>query len=191
MPDYRRAYQPGGTYFFTVVTAGRAKILASPLSVTLLRESIAATRQRWPFEITALVVLPDHLHTIWTLPDNDTDFSTRWAFLKKTFTTRWLARGGEERPVSESKREDRRRGVWQRRFWEHLIRDEADLEQHCDYIHYNPVRHELVACPHSWPYSSFSRCVEQRLYEHDWLCACSGRTLAAPSFDDLSATAAE
>ncbi len=191
MPDYRRAFQPGGTFFFTVVTAERVRFLATDRSVNLLDDAITATTARWPFNVEASVTLPDHLHTIWTLPKGDADFSTRWAFLKKTFTKAWIAEGGCESAVSESKAGDRRRGVWQRRFWEHMIRDEWDFERHCDYIHYNPVRHGLARCPHGWKASSFERFVREGFYASDWGCVCRGRSAHAPQFDDISETAVE
>lgn len=191
MPEYRRAYQPGGTFFFTVVTADRARIIATAEAIRILREAFSVTRERWLFTVNAAVILPDHLHTIWTLPEGEANFSIRWAFLKKTFTKAWLAAGGNERATSESKKLDRRRGVWQRRFWEHMIRDELDLERHCDYIHYNPVRHGLVNCPHAWPYSTFKRFVNEGFYAQDWSCTCNDRRVEAPSFDELVDTAIE
>ncbi len=191
MPEYRRMYQPGGTFFFTVVTADRTPFLADASAVRLLRRAIHATGQRWPFTVDALVVLPDHLHTMWTLPDGDVDFSTRWAYLKKTFTKAWLASHGEEQPVSDSKQRARRRGVWQRRFWEHTIRDETDFERHCDYIHYNPVRHGLAACPHTWAFSTFRHYVRRGFYDPQWVCVCNGRCVNPPRFEELATTARE
>jgi len=134
MPEYRRYYHPGGTYFFTIVTAGRAPVFRDSRSVAILQEALRMTGGHWPFDVEAMIVLPDHLHTIWTLPDGDQAFPTRIGFLKKEFTKRWLAAGGIERWISPSKRGDRRRGVWQRRYFEHLVRDEVDFERHCDYI---------------------------------------------------------
>jgi putative transposase len=191
MPDYRRAYHPGGTYFFTVVTADRARILCTPMALPILRNSIIATKARWPFDLVAIVVLPDHFHTIWTLPTGDADFSKRWAFLKKSFTKQWIARGGFERPISDSKRRNRRRGVWQRRFWEHLIRSEDSFRHHCDYVHYNPVHHGFATCPHAWKPSTFTRFVEQGFYEPDWLCVCRNRRVDVPTFEDIARTLGE
>jgi putative transposase len=102
-----------------------------------------------------MVLLPDHLHSLWALPPGDARYSMRWAWTKKEFTKRWLAAGGRERPVSNSRRARHRREVWQPRFWEHTIRDEHDLERHFDYIHYNPVKHSLVTSPRHWPFSTF------------------------------------
>ena len=191
MPDYRRAFLPGGTFFFTLVTEHRAPILCDPRARSFLREAFTWAAGRWPFESRAIVLLPDHLHTIWTLPEPDSDYSLRWAFLKKTFTRSWLADSGSEQPVGASRRKNRRRGVWQRRFWEHTIRDEAEFERHCDYIHHNPVKHGLVECPHAWAHSSFHRFVGEGYYEQDWHCLCDGRTRPPPRFDDLAATARE
>jgi len=190
MPEYRRAFEPGGTFFFTLVTEGRRPFLTTSAARRLLRTAFASTRERFPFTVDAIVLLTDHLHTIWTLPPGDADFSTRWSFLKRQFTKAWLAAGGREQPATESRRRNRRRGVWQRRFWEHVIRVEEDLVRHCDYIHYNPVKHGLVACPHAWPHSSFHRFVDERVYERDWACSCA-RPAAAPVFDDIEKSALE
>lgn len=191
MPEYRRAFVPGGTFFFTLVTEGRAPILCSEDGRTALRTAFQLTTRRWPFEIDAIVLLPDHLHAIWTLPPPDHDFSRRWGFLKKEFTKLWLAAGGAEQCTSDSRRRNRRRGVWQRRFWEHAVRDESDFERHCDYIHYNPVKHGHADCPHAWPYSSFDRFVRQGIYEPAWHCACQNRVVKPPDFGTLATTAIE
>jgi len=191
MPDYRRAFAPGGTFFFTVVTANRAPILCTRVAIPLLRSAFAETQRRWPFTIDAIVILPDHLHAIWTLPKDDRDFSIRWAFLKKTFTQAWLEASGEEQPTSESNRRHRRRGVWQRKFWEHTIRDEGDFGRHFDYIHFNPVRHEWATCPHKWPHSSFRQWVKKGAYEWRWNCVCGRRRVRGPSFDAIAKTAME
>jgi putative transposase len=190
MPTYVRWFTPGGTFFFTVVTARRQPILCEPVAREWLRAAICETRRRWPFEILAVVLLPDHLHTLWRLPDDDEDFDVRWSFLKGRFTRGWLARGGREMRVSESQWRHRRRGVWQRRYWEHRIRDEDDYRRHCDYIHYNPVKHGLAACAHAWPFSSFPRFVGEGRYRPDWHCSCNG-PMEPPTFDDLDETAME
>ncbi len=192
MPEYRRAFVPGGTFFFTVVTARRRRFLCTPLARRLLREAIIATRRDLPFVIDAFVLLPDHLHCLWTLPDDDDDYSTRWARIKRTFTTTWLAAGGEQALVSARRTARHDRGVWQPRFWEHTVRDETDLERHMDYIHYNPVRHEYVRCPHLWPYSTFPRHVTLRRYAPDWQCVCNPvRDRPRLDFSDLDETAME
>ncbi len=177
MPNYRRAYVPAGMYFFTLVTDRRVPILTDPLARRHLRRTFIECKRRWPFHIEAIVLLPDHLHTIWSLPPGDDLFSLRWAWIKKEFTKSWVAEGGAEQAVSDSRRRNRRRGVWQRRFWEHYVHDEDDLERHFDYIHYNPVKHGLVHAPLEWPYSSFHRFVRLGTYPAEW-----GRTEEGLSF---------
>jgi putative transposase len=185
MPNYRRALVPGGTFFFTVVSFDRTPFLCSDLARPLLRAAIAECRERWPFRIEAFVLLPDHLHAIWTLPTYDADYSRRWAWIKKTFTQRWREAGGAEQPISDAKHHDRRGGVWQPRFWEHTSRDVDDLKNHVEYIHYNPVKHGYVQCPHAWPYLSFHRWVAEGRYPADWQCVCRGQQVTPPKFDDL------
>lgn len=186
MPEYRRADVPGGTYFFTLVTDGRRPFLCDELARRLLHDAIDACRSSRPFDAEAFVLLPDHLHAIWTLPTGDADFSKRWAAIKATFTSAWLKAGATERTVSDSRREHRHRGVWQRRFWEHWIRDDNDLREHLDYVHFNPVKHGLVTCPHRWPYSTFGKWVKRGLYSSDWMCVCGGRPVEPPSFERIS-----
>jgi putative transposase len=187
MPDYRRLYVPGASVFFTLVTEGRARFLCEARGRALLREVLLECKGQWPFRIDAIVLLPDHLHAIWTLPETDSNYSRRWGWAKKEFSQRWLAAGGREQPRSASRVRNRRRGVWQRRFWEHTIRDERDFEQHFDYIHYNPVKHGLVSAPRDCPYSSFHRWVRQGIYPADWGCDSA----TAPRFDNLDTTAME
>jgi putative transposase len=163
---YRRARAEGGTYFFTVVTHRRRKFLCEPENVALLREAFRYVMEHHPFVIDAIVLLPDHLHSIWTLPEGDADFSTRWRLIKSTFTR---ACGEAYRDVvSSSRRRKGEQAVWQRRFWEHQIRDKRDLIQHVEYIHYNPVKHGLVEAPRDWGYSSFHRYVRQGIYDQEW-----------------------
>ena len=138
-----------------------------------------------------MVLLPDHLHALWTLPEGDADFSTRFAVVKKTFTEKWLRMCGSEGVVSDSRRRNRRRGIWQRRFWEHVIRDLDDLNNHLNYIHYNPVKHGLATCPHAWPFSTFAQSVRKSLYADDWCCCCDDRTVIAPKFDSLDTLSME
>ena len=191
MPDYRRAFQPGGTFFLTLVTERRARILMTDGARAMLRRAFEATRTCLPFQIPAIVLLPNHLHLLMALPEGDSDYSKRMGRIKKAFTEAWLAGRGLEQPVSRSRRRNRRRGVWQRRFWEHMIRDDADFIRHCDYIHYNPVRHGLVACPRAWPYSSFHRFVRQDVYDPNWQCVCETVRPTPPDFKDISETAME
>ena len=191
MPEYRRAYIPGGTFFFTLVTYRRARFLCDHRARSILRECIHACRQRHPFVVEAMVLQPDHIHAMWSLPEGDADFSTRFLVLKKSFTERWLRAGGWEGAISNSRRRNRRRGVWQRRFWEHVIRDQDDFNNHLNYIHYNPVKHALATCPHAWPYSTFAGWVKKNAYAKDWCCACGDRPPKPPDFKSLSGMAME
>jgi len=163
MPQYIRAFVPGGTFFFTVTLLERRRKLLTE-NIDNLREVFKAARRRRPFTIEAIVILPDHLHCIWTLPSGDADFSTRWQDIKARFAAQ-LSRG--ER-LSARRLKKGERGIWQRRFWEHVIRDEADYERHADYIHYNPVKHGHVTRVADWPYSSFHRYVESGIYNLEW-----------------------
>ncbi len=166
MTDYRRLYVPGATYFFTVVTEGRHPLLASEAAIDRLRDSFRYAMEHRPFRFDAVVVLPDHLHAIWTLPTGDDDFSERWRLVKYRFSHRSPA-PGVPRPSLAAKRE---KGLWQRRFWEHCIRDDADFARHLDYLHYNPVKHGLAERVADWPYSSFTRFVGLGIYSTDWGC---------------------
>jgi putative transposase len=163
MTNYRRNFVPGGMYFFTVNLADRrARFLTEHIGA--LRSAFRYTRARHSFEIDAIVVLPDHLHAVWTLPDGDGDFALRWRLIKSHFSHA-LPRG---EVVSASRSEKGERGIWQRRYWEHTLRDEDDLVRHIDYIHFNPAKHGHVTRVRDWPYSSFHRMVRQGLYPEDW-----------------------
>ncbi len=168
MSDYRRAYIKGGTYFFTVVTYNRKKILCTAVGRENLKVSINETCKRYPFAINAWVLLPDHIHCIWTLPPGDDNFSIRWRLIKGGFTARYNRTQNKIWPISESHEKRAEQEVWQRRFWEHLIRDEKDFQRHCHYIHYNPVKHGYVKAPKDWKFSTFHKFVEKGLYEVDW-----------------------
>jgi putative transposase len=168
MPNFRRYRVPGARYFFTVVTHERRPILTTGLGRRCLREALAAELERAAFDIFAIVLLPDHLHTIWTLPPGDADYSTRWAKIKEAFTRSFLAGGGTEGTTSASRERHRERAVWQHRFWEHTVRDEDDLERCVNYIHWNPVKHGLVRRVKEYPWSSFSRFVSSGDYDLDW-----------------------
>jgi len=163
MPDYRRYRVAGGTYFFTVNLLERQRDTLVR-QVDALREAVRATRRERPFHIDAWVVLPDHLHCIWTLPPGDDDFSNRWKAIKIRFVQA-LPRTERRSKVRMAKGE---RGVWQRRFWEHAIRDEQDYARHVDYIHYNPVKHGYVTRAADWPHSTFHRYVARGDYASDW-----------------------
>ncbi len=182
MPNYRRSVSPGGTFFFTQVTFERSPFLCDEVARTILHNVIEQCQNLWLFELEAIVLLPDHHHAMWSLPENDSDYSRRWGWLKKTFTQRWLAEGGRESSISEGKLRDGRRGVWQPKFWEHTLRDDDDFNEHLNYIHYNPVKHGLVKCPHHWPYSSFRKWVRRGMYDVDWQCTCDGNAPIAPKF---------
>jgi putative transposase len=168
MSNYRRVYFPGGLYFFTVVTFRRQCFLIDKDVRTALREGIQFARQSKPFEIVAWVLLPDYLHCIWRLPPGDTDFSSRWSMIKRIVTQRC----GERLNRSEwlnARRHKRQQGtLWQHRFWEHLIRDEDDFNQHMNYINWNPVKHGLASKVIDWPYSSFHRLVRKGWYAENW-----------------------
>jgi len=168
MSQYKRNYEKGGTYFFTIVTYKRQKIfIKAPIDI--LRACFKKAISKAPFTIEAIVILPDHLHCIWRLPDGDTDFSTRWKAIKGEFSINYKQIiGAPEQNISESMKKKGEIGVWQRRFWEHTIRDEKDFRNHCDYIHYNPVKHGYVQAPGEWPHSSFQRFVKAGLYDPAW-----------------------
>jgi putative transposase len=163
MTNYRRNFVPAGSFFFTVNLVDRRSGLLVA-HVDRLRKAFRDVRQRHPFEIDAIVILPDHLHAIWTLPEGDADFSLRWRLIKSAFS-HGLPRG--ER-ISASRASKGERGIWQRRYWEHTLRDEADFERHVDYIHFNPVKHGHVRRVQDWPHSSFHRMVEPGVYPLDW-----------------------
>jgi putative transposase len=163
MPNYRRAFVPGGCWFFTVKLLERRRTLLVD-HIATLREAVATTRHDHPFMVDAMVVLPDHLHAVWTLPPGDCDFSTRWRLIKTRFA-RALPRQERLSAVRMARGE---RGIWQRRFWEHLIRDEADYARHIEYCYINPLKHQLVARVCDWPYSSFHRDVRADLFPPDW-----------------------
>jgi len=164
MPDYRRAWHPGGTYFFTVNLLQRANSDLLVRHIDILREAIRATRRTFPFEIHAWVVMPDHMHCVISLPPGDTDFAVRWRWIKVRFS-----RSVPDREWRSEVRQRRgERGIWQRRYWEHLIRDERDFAAHVDYVHINPVKHSLVGRVADWPHSTFHRFVEEGVYPPEW-----------------------
>ena len=175
--QYRRAKSPASSYFFTLVTHNRRSILCQTENIDLLRDSFRRVKKRHPFTIDAIVILPDHLHCVWTLPPDDADFSTRWRLIKSWFSRHCdLKYQGQ---VSDSRRSKGEKAVWQRRFWEHLIRDEQDFNSHLDYIHYNPVKHGLALSPKDWQYSSFHGYVQRGVYELNW------GSSTMPVFDSL------
>jgi putative transposase len=163
MSRYRRARIEGGWFFFTVTLADRSADLLVR-HIERLRSAYTAARSRDAFETIAICVLPDHLHAIWALPEDDADFSRRWSLIKHDFSCGLPASSDRSR----SKLRKREKGIWQRRYWEHAIRNEADLLRHIDYIHFNPVKHGLVSRPCDWPHSSFHRYVARGLLPLDW-----------------------
>ena len=163
MSNYRRAWVPGGTYFFTVNLLERRRRLLLE-HIELLGDAFRMAQAARPFILLAWVILPDHLHCMWRLPDGDADNANRWAQIKAGFSRRLPAT--ERRSAYRVSR--RERGIWQRRYWEHLIRDPDDLRRHVDYIHYNPVKHGHVARAVDWPHSSFHGWVERGGYSLDW-----------------------
>ena len=165
--QYRRADVAGGTYFFTVNLAERKNTLLID-HFDKLRTAFNKTKKQHPFCLDALVILPEHLHTLWTLPPNDNDFAKRWMLIKSNFS-RQLPK--TER-INQSRQTKGERGIWQRRYWEHLIRDEIDYQTHVDYIHNNPVKHGYVENPTDWKYSTIHQHIEQGKTEPNW-AACS------------------
>jgi REP-associated tyrosine transposase len=164
MTQYRRSFIPGGTWFFTVNLAERAGSRLLVERIDALRSAFRIVRTEHAFRVDAVVILPDHLHCIWTLPPDDSDFSTRWGLIKGNFS-RWIAKT-ESLSCSRLKRGERR--IWQRRFWEHLIRNEDDFRKHVDYIHWNPVKHGWVRRARDWPHSSFHSYLRRGTYEKNW-----------------------
>lgn len=177
MPEYRRANISGSTVFLTLVTYQRQKLFAIPDNIIKLKKSCAATIAERYFTIDAAVILPEHIHFIWNLPPDDSDYSYRVGRMKVLFTR--ALRGANNLPddVCMSRRKHRESNVWQRRFYEHTIRDEVDLRKHLDYLHFNPVKHDLVKCVHDWEYSSFHRGVQRGVYDREWGCQCGENKL--------------
>lgn len=168
MSHYRRANTVGATYFFTAVTYRRRQFLCDEDVRLALRQSIDKVRAKHPFTIDAWVLLPDHIHTIWTLPPNDENFALRWQLIKRYVTQSCGARLNKPEWMNASKTKHRESTLWQRRYWEHQIRDDVDYEKHMDYLHYNPVKHHLVKQVKDWPYSTFHRYVKNGFYSENW-----------------------
>lgn len=170
MSRYRRANVKAGTYFFTVVTYRRQTFLCNNNVRAALREGIQQTRTQYPFTIDAWVLLPDHLHCIWTLPKDDANFGLRWAIIKRHVTKVCGLHYLRKDLMTASKRRRNESTIWQRRFWEHQIRNDEDYRSHMDYIHYNPVKHGLASCANDWSYSTFHRYVKLGVYPEHWGC---------------------
>jgi putative transposase len=163
MPNYRRAFVANSCWFFTHNLLDRRQTLLVD-RVDALRQAFEETQKKYPFDIAAIVVLPDHLHAIWTLPPDDADFSTRWRLIKTRFAKSLPRR--ERRSAVRKERGER--GIWQRRFWEHLIRDDADYARHVEYCYFNPIKHGHARRAQDWPHSSFHRDVRHGLFPLDW-----------------------
>jgi putative transposase len=174
MVQYRRNRLAGGSYFFTVTLADRhASVLTERVDV--LREVVRRVRTARPFEIVAMVVMPEHLHAIWSLPEGDVDYSGRWRAVKAGFTHALRQDG-----MNLARNEKGEYGLWQRRFWEHTVRDDTDLARHVDYIHYNPVKHGWVSQVQDWPWSSFHSYVRRGILPPDWGAPDTGMDCGEP-----------
>jgi putative transposase len=190
MADYRRYFIAGGTYFFTIVTYRRRVLFDKERNVQLLREAIASVQADAPFEINAAIILPDHMHFIWSLPPGDADYSKRIGRMKASFTKAFYADRPKPEVVSESRKKHRESDIWQRRFWEHTITDEDEFERLFDYIHFNPVKHGHATCPHAWTASSFHKWVDAGVLDREWGCSCEHRTVTM-SFDKVEGVVGE
>ena len=185
MSNYRRLYLQGSTIFLTIVTYNRQPIFANPNNISLLRQAIAKVKSEKPFLIEGAVILPNHLHFLWTLPPHDYNYSYRISRLKVLFTREFRGRNYQARNISNSRLKHRESDVWQRRFWEHTIKDENEYENFLNYIHYNPVKHGLVSCPHFWQYSSFHTSVNKGIYQNNWACICNHKKPKIPNFSKI------
>ena len=163
--NYRRTRIPGGIYFFTIVTYQRKAILCQREEVDLLREAFREVKKKHPFSMEAIVVLPDHMHCLMKLPDGESDYPLRIRLIKSHFSRRFRENDVEN---TSSRIQKGERPIWQRRYWEHAIRDDEDYRRHVEYIHYNPVKHGVADAPKEWPYSSFHHYVRRGVYEIDW-----------------------
>ncbi len=164
--QYRRALFPGASYFFTLNVQNRESNLLIQ-RVDALRFAVRRVQQRHPFYIDAIVIMPDHWHMIMTLPHADRAYAQRLSLIKSTFS-RQIA---PDEIISDSRQKKRERGIWQRRYWEHIIRDETDYDHHVNYIHYNPVKHGYVKNPSDWQYSSIHRFIRQGILDESWACS--------------------
>ncbi len=168
MPEYRRIYQPGGTYFFTIVTYNRKPLFSSQQCRDILHSCWQEVQSRHPFKTIALCLLPDHIHTIWNLPEDDVDYPMRWKEIKRLFTRKYMDLIGSDGARNESHQVQGEASIWQRRYWAHVVLDQEDLNDHIDYIHINPLKHGLVNRVADWHYSTFMKYVEKGIYPTDW-----------------------
>jgi putative transposase len=173
---------PGGTFFFTIVTQNRQPLFTEDANVARLRMAVRNEREHHPFTLDAAVILPDHVHLVWTMPQTDSNYSSRIGRIKVTFTRSLGLSSYEESSGSQRGYS----GIWQPRFWEHRIRDHDDFNNHLDYIHYNPVKHGYARCPHEWPHSSFGKWVRQEGYPQTWCCCCDGRVVEPPDLKEIA-----
>lgn len=186
MPEYRRFYQEGSIIFLTIVTCNRQQIFSDEKNINLLRQVTANVKLEMPFEILGAVILPDHLHFLWQLPPNNGDYSKRVGRLKALFSKSYQEKNELQLPLSRSRKKHKESNIWQRRFWDHHIRNEKDFEQHLNYIHYNPVKHHLVSCPHFWQYSSFNLWIKKGVYSSQWACICDQNKAKIPDFSSVN-----
>ncbi len=169
MSNYRRVKIEGAWYFFTVVTYKRRSFLIDDSVRPILKEAFRQVKADRPFEMPVFCLMPDHFHCIWQMPPGNCDYSTRWSIIKRAFSKNYIAAGGKPLAQTDSRWKKREVGVWQRRFWEHRIRDEDDYWNHVHYIHYNPLKHGLVKRLEDWLYSTYHRFCQQGMYEDfDW-----------------------
>ena len=178
MSNYRRDNTAGATWFLTVVTYQRQAFLCQDKVRAALREAIGKVHSKYPFKIEAWVLLPDHFHCIWTLPDGDSNFQLRIQLIKRYVTQKCAPFLHRDELTTTSRRKRNESTIWQRRYWEHRLHSEKDFEHHMDYIHYNPVKHGLSQTPTKWPYSTIHRLTKKGVYPADWASeptACPGR----------------
>jgi putative transposase len=168
MPNYHRVRIEGGVYFFTVVTFQRHPILTTTAARKILHDAWKQTTQKWPFETIAVCLLPEHIHCIWKLPEGDSDYSSRWNMIKGIFSRNYRLEIDSGDVINTSRQKRREVAIWQRRFWEHTIFDNNDLENHFHYIHYNPIKHGYVTKAFEWPWSSFHHYVRVGYYDLYW-----------------------
>ncbi len=168
MADYRRIKIEGGTYFFTLVAYQRKKLFLKTKAIEIFFESLYHVQELHPFSNLAYCILPEHIHLLWKMPIDEANYSLRIGEIKKRFSKQFILEFGNPNSVAPIQKKRGETGIWQRRFWEHFIRDESDLIRHIDYIHYNPVKHGLVSQVKEWPASSFFDYVGAGYYDHDW-----------------------
>ncbi len=168
MPEYRRSWVQGGTFFFTLVTYNRNPIFSSNTNFQLFLKTWNDVQSLHPFESIAACVLPDHIHAIWKLPEDDADYPMRWKEIKRLFTQEYNRNNQKGMVRSQSQQIQGEATIWHRRYWEHTIRDQDDLNAHIDYVHINPLKHGLVNMVKEWPWSSFHRYVRMGIYPSDW-----------------------